>query len=200
MNVLNTLITERPFAYCSSYFLFARAWWLQALCTTLNQVLKIARFCRIHILKMHFLKSIDSSTIVKIPAVTNVNDLNAQSTRKSFCLLLMITKKQFGLNFLFDFLFLSFHCSMYYTQLLSEHCCRALLRYHRVVYHTKYIICIWLIKGHHFMYQNTYTNTYSYFLVDILVFYLPSVLCIYSLFSKCIIWCSQWIALYFLCR
>ena len=35
---------------------------------------------------MHFLKSIDSSTIVKIPAVTNVNDLNAQSTRKSFCL------------------------------------------------------------------------------------------------------------------
>ena len=26
VNVLNTLITERPFAYCSSYFLFARAW------------------------------------------------------------------------------------------------------------------------------------------------------------------------------
>ena len=26
VNVLNILITERPFAYCSSYFLFARAW------------------------------------------------------------------------------------------------------------------------------------------------------------------------------
>ena len=65
----------------------------------LKSGIKYCRFCWIHILKMHFLKSIDSSTIVKIPAVTNVNDLNAQSTRKSFCLLLMIMKKQFGLNF-----------------------------------------------------------------------------------------------------
>ena len=62
-------------------------------------------FCKIYC-KIYLLKSIDSSTIVKIPAVTNINDLNAQSTRKSFCLLLlMITKKQFGLNFLFEFSF-----------------------------------------------------------------------------------------------
>lgn len=40
-------------------------------------------FCKIYC-KIYLLKSIDSSTIVKIPAVTNINDLNAQSTRKSF--------------------------------------------------------------------------------------------------------------------
>ena len=53
----------------------------------LKSGIEYCRFCKI----LHFkdtLKSIDSSTIVKIPAVTNVNDLNAQSTRKSFCLLL----------------------------------------------------------------------------------------------------------------